>query len=171
MAQTRAMPRKRRRKSRYKTGTYTSPKCKTPVEYRSGWELQVVKYLDYDETVLEFGYECVVIPYVANATTGKVRSYYPDFLITYKDGTKKLVEVKRKDKLNDIKVMKKAKAAEAWCVKQKPKVKYEFWTDTMIEAFTKINESMEPPPPVIPPTLKKQVQALAKKRVPRVPKK
>jgi hypothetical protein len=105
----------------------------------------VAKYLDLDPHVLEYGYECLTIDYVSNVRTGKIRSYYPDFLITYKDGTRKLVEVKRKDKLNDPKVLKKAKAAEAWCAKQN--VKYEFWTNTVIEALRKINEAHSPSPP------------------------
>jgi hypothetical protein len=136
---------RRRKKRRYKTGTYKSPKCKTPIEYRSGWELEVCKYLDLDPSVLEYGYECMTIEYVSNVRTGKVRSYYPDFLITYKDGTRKLVEVKRKDKLNDPKVVKKAKAAEIWA--KANGVRYEFWTNTIIEAFRKINEAHNPSPP------------------------
>jgi hypothetical protein len=111
------------------------------VEYRSGWELEVAKYLDLDPKVKEYEYESITIEYLSNTRTGKIRTYYPDFLITYKDGTKKLVEVKRRDKLNDPKVIKKAKAAEAWCAKQEPKVIYEFWTNMMIEAFRKINEA------------------------------
>jgi hypothetical protein len=129
---------RRKRKRHYKTGIYNSPKCKTPIKYRSGWELEVAKYLDFDVNVIEYGYECVAIEYVANIRTGKVRSYYPDFLISYKDGLVKLVEVKRKDKLNDPKVLKKAEAAEKWC--EKKGIKYEFWTNTMIEAYKKINE-------------------------------
>ena len=132
---------RRKKKKHYKTGVYKSLKCKTPVEYRSGWELEVAKYLDIDPQVKEYEYESVTIEYLSNTRTGKVRTYYPDFLITYKDGTRKLAEVKRRDKLNDPKVIKKARAAEAWCAKQNPPVQYEFWTNMMIEAFRKINEA------------------------------
>lgn len=136
-----AKKRRRRKKKHYKTGTYKSPKCKTPIEYRSGWELEVAKYLDLDPQVQEYGYECLVIEYVSNTRTKKVRSYYPDFLITYKDGSRKLAEVKRKDKLNDPLVIKKAKAAEEWCAKQNPPVRYEFWCDSIITAIKRINEA------------------------------
>jgi hypothetical protein len=162
--------RRRRKKKHYKTGTHKSPKCKTPIEYRSGWELEVAKYLDLDPQVQEYGYECLAIEYVSNTRTQKVRSYYPDFLITYKDGSRKLAEVKRKDKLNDPLVIKKAKAAEEWCAKQNPKIVYEFWTNTMIEAFRKINEAAEmTQKPVISETLKQKVKAQVRKR--RKPKK
>lgn len=147
--------RRRRKKSRYKTGIHRSPKCFTPIEYRSGWELEVCKFLDSDPSVKEYGYECVVIQYLSNPRTGKVRSYYPDFLITYTDGTRKLIEVKRKDKLNDPKVLKKAKAAEIWA--KANKVTYEFWTNTVISVLKKINDATSPPKP-------------KKKRVRRVPK-
>lgn len=131
----------RKRKKRYITGIHHSPKCRVPIHYRSSWEKEVCKYLDLDSQVQEYEYECLAIEYVSNQRTGKVRSYYPDFLITYKDGSKKLAEVKRKDKLNDPLVIKKAKAAKEWCAKQEPIVTYEFWTNMMIEAFRKINEA------------------------------
>jgi len=158
--------RRKRKKGRYKTGTYNSPKCKTPIEYRSGWELEVCKYLDQDPSVVEYGYECVVIQYLSNPRTGKMRSYFPDFLITYRDGSKKLVEVKRKDKLNDPKVLKKAKAAEAWA--KANNVKYEFWTNVMVAAFKKINDALNPPPPKKPK--RRRVRKPSPKKAPRKPK-
>ena len=137
-----AKRRKRRKRKRYKTGIYKSSKCNTPVKYRSGWELTVAKYLDLDPSVVEFQYEGFAIEYVANLKTGKTRSYYPDFLVSYRDGTHKLIEVKRQDKLADPLVVKKAKAAEIWCAKQKHlKITYEFWTNNMIAAFQKLNEA------------------------------
>jgi hypothetical protein len=161
------MPTKKRRKKKkhYKTGTYKSSKCSTPIEYRSGWELEVAKYLDLDPSVQEYGYECVAIEYLSNTRTGKIRTYYPDFLITYKDGSRKLAEVKPKEKLNDPLVVKKAKAAEAWCEKQNPKVVYEFWSNTMIEAFQKINEAAAMVlKPVISEKLKEQVKSQVRNR-------
>lgn len=136
---------KRKRKRRYKTGVHKSPKCATPIEYRSGWEKEVCIFLDNDPNVVEYGYECVTIPYVSNARTGKIRTYYPDFLVTYKDGTKKLIEVKRRDKLADPKVLKKAKAAEEWAKRQN--IAYEFWTNTIIMALKKLNHANDPPKP------------------------
>ena len=139
---------RRRRKRKCKIGIYRSPKCLTPIRYRSGWELEVCKFLDYQSDVVSYGYECVIIPYVSNTRTGKTgktSSYYPDFLIVYSDQSRLLVEVKREDKLNDPKVIKKAKAAEEWS--RKNKVKYQFWTNKIIEAIKKINMANCPPPP------------------------
>jgi hypothetical protein len=136
---------KRRKKKKYKTGVHHSPKCATPIEYRSGWEKEVCIFLDNDPNVVEYGYECVTIQYVSNTRTGKIRTYFPDFLVTYKDGTKKLIEVKRQDKLADPKVLKKAKAAEKWA--EKENVAYEFWTNTMIFAIKKLNSLGQPPKP------------------------
>jgi hypothetical protein len=141
-----AIPKKRRRrKRRYKTGIHRSSKCAAPIEYRSGWEKEVCVFLDSEPSVKEYGYECLSIPYLSNPRTGKIRLYFPDFLITYADGTKKLVEVKRKDRLNNPKVLKKAKAAEIWA--KANGATYEFWSDTMIQALKRINEARNPSPP------------------------
>lgn len=127
---------KRRKKGgRYKTGLHTSPKCLNEMKYRSGWELTTALHLDSDDSVVSYEYEPIAIEYVSNVRSGKIRKYYPDFLVRYKDGKVVLVEVKRVNQLNNITVLKKAKAAEQWC--KKNKVKYEFWTDKMIQAFQK----------------------------------
>lgn len=135
--------RKKRRKH-YKTGIHKSSKCLLPIRYRSGWEKEVCKFLDASPGVLTYEYECVKIAYIANIRTGKVRTYYPDFLITYSNGDKKLVEVKRQDKLNDPKVIKKAEAAIKWCASQSPKIQYEFWSNTIIEAIARLNLASKP---------------------------
>jgi hypothetical protein len=66
---------------------------------RSSWELRVMSFLDEHPNVIQWGSECVRIPYV-NPLTGKSTIYVPDFLIKYADakGTQRveLVEVKPK---------------------------------------------------------------------------
>lgn len=161
------MPRKKKKK--YKTGIHRSPKCKTLIEYRSGWEKEVCVYLDSLEEVLEYGYECVQIPYLSNTRTGKIRTYYPDFLITYKDGTRKLVEVKRKDKLGDQKVLKKAAAAEQWA--KQNNIKYEFWTNLTIAAIKRINEAKNPTKTTKKPSRKARKPPATKGKGKRVSKK
>lgn len=130
--------RKRRRKGRYKTGVYKSPKASKPIEYRSGWELEVCKYLDADINVASYEYESIAIPYIANVRTGKVRRYFPDFLVMYADGKKVMVEVKRNDKLSNPKVMKKTEAGKLWCLQNG--AIYELWTNQLIEKIRKHNE-------------------------------
>ena len=57
----------------------------------------------------------IAIEYTSNKKTGKVRKYYPDFSVTYVDGTHKLIEVKPKRKLDQAVIVKKAMAAVEWC--------------------------------------------------------
>jgi hypothetical protein len=106
---------KKRRRKRYHTGTYVSTKTGQECRYRSGWELKYMQHLDADPTVVEFLYETVVIPYVSNLRTKKVRRYYPDFFVSYADGHKVLVEIKPKRRLSQARVQKKLAAAEAFC--------------------------------------------------------
>ncbi len=99
---------------------------------RSSWELRVMSFLDEHPNVIQWGSECVHIPYV-NPLTGKSTIYVPDFLIKYADakGTQRveLVEVKpkketvweaaksKRDKAFVILNTAKWQAAAAWCAK------------------------------------------------------
>jgi hypothetical protein len=73
-------------------------------------------YLDSNSEVKTWSYEKTVIEYTSNQKTKKIRKYYPDFLVEFKDGTKSLIEIKQKRKLEQATVKKKATAARAWCV-------------------------------------------------------
>jgi hypothetical protein len=132
-------PRKRK-KGHYHTGVHISPKCKEPINFRSGWERTICCYLDNMIEVDEYWYESVKIPYVANLRSSRVRYYLPDFVIKFTDGSMKMVEVKRENQLTNLKVMKKAEAARAWCKIQKIKITYEFWTDKLILPLQKIEK-------------------------------
>jgi hypothetical protein len=131
--------RKRKRKKHYITGIHHSPKCPTPINYRSGWELTVALYLDQNPEVLLYEYESINIRY---AVAGRYRTYTPDFLIVYKDGKKVIVEVKRADKLTDRKVIAKATATRKWLKENKLiDYDYQFWTNAVIEGFKKLLEA------------------------------
>ena len=107
--------RQRKRKKRgYHRGLHISPlagKCK----YRSGWEQKYMEYLDTDPQVKMWSYEKLAIEYISNNRTKKIRKYYPDFQIEYKDGTKAVVEIKPSRKLGQLSVVKKIRAAKEWC--------------------------------------------------------
>ena len=77
-----------------------------------------MRWLDEHVEVETWTYEGVRIPYVSNVKSGRVRNYYPDFLVTFKDGSRLLVEVKPKKRLQQAIVKKKLKAAEEWCVER-----------------------------------------------------
>ena len=107
--------RRRRRKKRYHTGVHVSAKTGQACKYRSGWELSYMQWLDAHAAVRTYSYEAVKIPYVSNVRTCKLRNYLPDFLIEYVDGSKQLVEIKPKRKVQHVTVQKKLKAAELYC--------------------------------------------------------
>jgi len=105
---------RKKRKSRYKRGTHSSPiagECK----YRSGWEQKYMEYLDSDPNIVAWSYEKLAIEYVSNQRTKKIRKYYPDFQVEYKDGKKIIVEIKPSRKLGQATVVKKIRAAKEWC--------------------------------------------------------
>lgn len=111
------MPAKKTKKRRrgYKRGLYVSPtagECK----FRSGWEQKYMEHLDSNSQVETWSYEKLVIQYISNKKTGKLRKYYPDFYVVMKDGTKFVIEIKQKRKLETSVVKKKTKAAELWCL-------------------------------------------------------
>lgn len=105
---------KRKRKGHYKTGVHSSPKA-GECKYRSGWELEYMQYLDAEASVTTYTYEQVIVAYISNVRSGKLRRYFPDFLVEYSDGRKVLVEIKPKKRLDQVKVQKKLTAARQWC--------------------------------------------------------
>lgn len=105
----------RKKRGHYHTGTHVSSKTGQECRYRSGWELLYLQHLDADPTVVTFTYEATVIPYVSNKRTGKLRKYYPDFLVDYVGGRRVLVEIKPKKRLEQARVKKKLDAAREWC--------------------------------------------------------
>ena len=74
----------------WSTGQYTSIKTGATCNYRSSWEAEFMRILDFEPRVATWNYEPFTIPYVYE---GKTRRYIPDFLIVL-DGEDVLVEVK-----------------------------------------------------------------------------
>jgi TnsA endonuclease N terminal len=106
---------KRKRKGHYQRGEYTSVKTGQVCKFRSGWEEKVMVHLDSQPDVETWTYEQTVIEYISNIRTKKIRKYYPDFYVRYRDGREEVVEVKPKRKLDQLTVKKKAEAATSWC--------------------------------------------------------
>lgn len=65
--------------------------------YRSGWEHSFMRFCDTNDNIMQWASESIRIPYL-HPLTGKMTTYVPDFLITYrtKDNTLKaeLIEIK-----------------------------------------------------------------------------
>ena len=67
--------------------------------YRSGWEHSFMRFCDTNDNIMQWASESIRIPYL-HPLTGKMTTYVPDFLITYKtrDNTMRaeLIEIKPK---------------------------------------------------------------------------
>ena len=61
------------------------------IRYRSSWELKFLQWCDQNPNVKKIISEGLKIPYVDE--NGKIRNYYPDFILQYKD-KKLLIEIK-----------------------------------------------------------------------------
>ena len=105
---------KLKKKRRYATGEYISTKTGETYSFRSSWEKIFMESLDANPDVKTYGYECIVIPYIKNVKLGTVSRYFPDFLVTYNDGSKTLIEIKPSRFLKRLIVKKKIAAAEQW---------------------------------------------------------
>jgi hypothetical protein len=112
----------------YKYGRFWSKKNKKQLRYRSSYELHVFKLLDKMPMVESYEYEPFAIPYRRNYDDKA--SYYPDILIKYIDGSKKLVEIKSLYNLYDEVNDKKFKAARKFC--NKVGIVFEVWTEDFI---------------------------------------
>ena len=109
--------------------------------YRSLWERKFMNYCDLNENILEWASEEFWIPYL-DPTTNRVRRYFPDFFIKYKDKDsnirRSVIEVKpmretlepkatkgksRKTMINEsmtyVKNQAKWKAAKEFCADRK----------------------------------------------------
>jgi len=108
---------KRKKKSRYKRLDYFSIKANKTLKSRSGWEYAYFQYLDKNQNVKSYEYEVLKIPYLSNKKSGKIRNYIPDFLITFTDDSKLIVEIKPKKFLDKLQVKKKINAAKEYAEK------------------------------------------------------
>ncbi len=72
-------------------------------------------WLDANPHVTSYRYEPYAVSYVSNVKSGKMRKYYPDFEVTMVDGSVKLVEIKPKKKMTQLRNIKKFAAASAMC--------------------------------------------------------
>lgn len=69
----------------------------TQVIYRSLWELKFMKWCDHNDSVLEWGSEEIVIPYLS-PVDNRIHRYFVDFYIKIKDSQGRvkryLIEIK-----------------------------------------------------------------------------
>lgn len=92
-----------------KRGVYMSL-CGDVMNYRSGWELALMRWLDANADVLAWRYEPFAIEYVAAEASSRIRQYVPDFLVVWNEGQSELIEVKPSKRIKG-RVIRKAEAA------------------------------------------------------------
>jgi hypothetical protein len=95
----------------YKNGHIWSEKTGKRIHYRSSYELAVYELLEVMPMVVHYEVEPFFIKY--RHSYDEVRRYVPDLLVTYKDGSKDLIEIKSFHFLNEFD--KKEKAARKYC--------------------------------------------------------
>jgi len=110
-------------------GKFWSKKNYSWIYYRSSYEKVVFFLLEKMNMVAKYEVELIKIPY--KFAFDKIRIYLPDILITYKDGSKELVEIKP-DIIarNDATFAKKRKAAHKYC--EAKGFNFSVWGERMI---------------------------------------
>jgi len=137
---------KRKKRKWYHQGKLKITKCEKEIEYRSGWEKDVSLMFDFDSSIVSVEYESLRIPYITNIRTRKVKIYFPDFLIEFIDGTKKIIEIKRDDRVQTKIVKTKAAAAEKYIKANLVNTTYEIWNKKTIDEYKKKLGYKLPPP-------------------------
>jgi hypothetical protein len=98
--------------TRSKGSYFESKKSNKTVRCRSSYELKYAEMLESDTNVASFKVEPFFIQYEFNGST---KHYHPDFLVTFSDNSKQLVEVKPEKLINTQINVAKFAAARQWC--------------------------------------------------------
>lgn len=94
---------------KYIKGWHNSPKTIKPMLFRSSLEKRMMVCLDKDTSVVSYQYESFFIKYNQN------KRYIPDFLVTYTDNKKHLIETKGGQFLAEDSTQNKTQAALIYC--------------------------------------------------------
>lgn len=112
----------------FSKGIFHSNKNNKDFIYRSSWEEVVMEQLEKDENVLSYDVEPFSIEYNFNDC---IKHYIPDMLIEYKDGSKKLIEIKPSCFVEHELNLSKFDAAISFC--QSKNIQFEVWTEENIK--------------------------------------
>ncbi len=119
----------RTRRGRHKSGTFLSRKCNSEFIYRSSYELAFFHMLEASDVVERYVVEGLRVPYLFD---GSKRTYIPDVLVLYKDGSMRVYEIKPKQLVNTPIVQAKARACISFLKKHMPETTYHFVTQDEI---------------------------------------
>jgi len=125
------------RKKWYYQGKIIISKCNSEINYRSGWERDVALLFEEDSLITKVEYESLRIPYISNKKRKKVKIYLPDFVVHFSNGDKKIIEIKRDDRVKTKIVETKALAAKQYIKNNLENTVYEIWTKKDIDAYKK----------------------------------
>ncbi|MDD2356452.1 MAG: Tn7 transposase TnsA N-terminal domain-containing protein [Thiovulaceae bacterium] len=114
------------------TGYFASNKNKAQIAFESTLERDFYMLLEFDNNVIKFEEQPMRIKY---EHTNKKRKYTPDTLVTYKDGTQKLYEVKYLDEFkSDPKLQYKIDILKEHILKEYS-IEFDVFTDDMINGI------------------------------------
>jgi hypothetical protein len=115
---------------KWNKGIYYSIKMGKELIYRSSWEKIFYEMLEKSEIIISYFPEPVIVTYLFN---GKIKHYIPDLLINYKNGDKKIVEIKPSFFLSYEINQAKFQAAQNYC--QEKGLIFEVWTEKELSAI------------------------------------
>ena len=138
---------------KYKQGVFNPNhkdkyKGRFPICYRSGLELKYMRWLDSNSSIISWGSESVIIPYI-KPIDGKLHRYYLDFNFTIRDKQgvfhKFLIEVKPVRQCSPPKPGKKARKTIlteqiTWATNQAKWNAAKQWAQTHGYKFTIVTE-------------------------------
>ncbi len=109
-------------------GRHISSKSSKIIKYRSSYEKKALMKLDEDDNVVKYEYESrnSVVKY-QNPIKGITSSYLIDLTVEYKDGTKKLIEVKPNKWLQDPVIAAKIAAGHDFAIQNN--MEFEVWEE------------------------------------------
>lgn len=116
--------------TKYLSGDFYSKKNNIEYFYRSSYELKCFLELENDITVDSYVSEGMSLPY--KDSKGSTRTYIPDLLVLYKDGSMCVWEIKPNEMVKDADVQLKAEACKRYLKVQFPDINvgYRFITET-----------------------------------------
>lgn len=124
------------KKSHYKNGFIQSPKCSNSndgfVNYDSSYELSVILDIEMNESIVSYEREPIIKDLIYEDSNGSIRYYWPDFIVTYKNGQRKMIEVKPKRilELRDKVTIQKILLAKNYC--DKIGIKFSIYTESRV---------------------------------------
>lgn len=112
------------------TGYFASYKNKTQIAFESVLERDFFMMMEFDDNVVSYEEQPLTINYTY--LDGKNRKYTPDILVTYKDKTQKVIEIKYENELvNNIELQKKLGLLSKQ-IKQQLNIPFYVYTDKTI---------------------------------------